>query len=149
MDGIEQFFRSYYKSICWYCAFRGHNYYDAEEIVSDVIFEEFENFKSKGLSDKALISWINRQSVYRLITLYKNHQSKFQAIPENYDPSHIETPEEIVSVMQRVPQIPQLLIDYDAKLGVRNKTRVVRPDIKDQPKYSRARRKFLAQLAGA
>lgn len=118
---FDDFFRAYYKRICRYCASFGFNFNDIEEVVADVIFDRYYEYFNKCSErytkdiDKNISMWIGRRVMLDLKSRYaKQSRYRLEVACDDETPSGVDldSPEAILCLKQRVPELPAILIDY-------------------------------------
>lgn len=116
---------------------------DAEEVVSDVIHRYYDKFVAQiesPMLDVVLRGWMIRRACLDMFSRYRLwHNRSFDPMPEDYDALSFDDPADIVDLKQRVPDVPQILIEYEAFSGV-----AVTRALKER--HLRAKKKFLKQL---
>lgn len=141
---LEAFFKRNYSRMVSYCAFCEYriNYCDIEEEVADVIFKEFEIHHAAGFSEAAIRRRINRRTMLNLRSTYTTkHFSARQQVEFIEDLcTNTSTPEEIVSAFQRLPDVPDLLINYSLNAGSFGHKK---NSSTERRQYNYARKKFL------
>ena len=147
MISIDAFFRTHYRSMCNYCAAQGFNAQDVEEEVVDVMLHYFGEYVSRCNDPKVVRRWMSRRVMWDLKSKYKNRKRYTLEFPSDVLPeiSHFDTPEEILSLKQRVPdQVHPILISYQqygGEHGVKGAN-----DPNDKVTFCRQRKKFLNLL---
>lgn len=147
---IDSFFRTQYLRMCNYCVGMGFNRWDIEEEISDVVLRHYLEYKEKGLDDKTTARWVCRRAMLNLRAHYTMHRRYSwdtgitPAIEKGF--VSLDDPQEIVSALQRLPAIPEILINYAAHGG--NESAKGQNSSADTTKFCRARKVFLKQLAG-
>ncbi len=118
----EQFFKLQYKAICRYIGTYMHRFEDVEEVVADVIYEKFDEIVQKltaygKLSIKAISRWVAKRAIWDLSSRYTRDFNNSAVELQDYSSATLDTPEAILDIKQRLPEVPQALIEYEPFSG--------------------------------
>lgn len=150
---LDDFFRTYYRQMCRYCASRGFNFNDVEEQIIDVLLARYDEYLqacTERYGDGAIKHvqwWVNRRVMLDLSNLYARQvrYSREGALVVLPDTAHEDTPEAILDLKQRLPDVPQILIDYQQFQSDDRGSGGNGQVLQDRFKYER--KKFLRKLA--
>lgn len=145
---IDQFFRMHYRSMCGYCAAMGLNPEDVEEEVVDVMLKYFGDYISRCDDLRTVRRWMSRRVMLDLRSKYANRRRYAREFADGEDlpdQAHADSPEEILSLKQRVPDTlhPIFLTYEQAGNGLGG---VSANTSTDRGIFFRARKRLLAQL---
>lgn len=142
---MEEFFRTQYRAMCNYCEKFGYNFWDVEEMATDVILRYYDEYKDRCRDDVEIRRWMNRRIMLNLKSLYKTRlYSHAQTFTDSYEPAHEDTPEALLCLKQRLPFVPDILIQYTQFKGAESRRGENKSN--DRVKFCRARKKFFQQL---
>lgn len=153
---LDDFFRANYRRMVGYCSSFGYNEADVEEVAADVIYRRFDEYLAKIELDgpakyEAARRWMNRRILLDLGSRYKHLDPLAKPAPVP-DAVHLDDPEAIVSLYERLPSVHPLLIDYEPcrKGATRNVAAGARQTANtsaDKTRFCRERKKLLEALA--
>jgi hypothetical protein len=147
MSHFDDFFRNNYWRMVRYVSHYHSRFrrQDAEEVVADVIHRHYDEYLARiegSARDTIMRRWMIRRATLNMLSRYElwEHAS-FDPLPEDHDGLCFDDPAEIVSLAQRVPEVPEVLVQYETYVGQPVERALTH-------RFSRARKKFLQQLKG-
>lgn len=158
---IDDFWRANYMRMVNYCCTFGWNPADVEEVVADVIHRNFDKYAEKiEVEGKAKFDtmrhWMNRRALLnlndRLVKQRRRPEDAEQDDSVFTETLTWDTPEEIVSLQQRMPPVHPILLDYEPvrKGAFKSEAKGARstPNTSaDKTRFCRERKKFIEALA--
>lgn len=150
MSHFDDFFRANYRRMVGYCSGFGFREPDVEEEVADVILKYYDEYRAAitGPSpDDTMRHWMNRRVLLNLRSkALRFENARTDRIPEHFDQQHVDDPESILDLKQRLPEVHPILIRYESYAGGQ-RTRGMNTSA-DKTRFCRERKKFLAALEG-
>jgi hypothetical protein len=155
-----------------YCCAFNHNHADVEELVADAINTHFYEYLEKINIDgehphqfAVVRRWLCRRVLLNLGTLRikraRGVSDGHSSMPEHDDSGDsivqekfldLDTPEALMCLSQRLPPVPQLLVDYAPFDGFSREGNVISKTLdantaNDRIKFHKTKQKFLRDLA--
>lgn len=147
---FDSFFRAHYRGLVGYCSKFGFREQDVEEMVADVILRHYDEYRAAidgPNPDTTMRHWMARRVLLNLRSVYlKIEQSRVEALPERYDAAHVDHPEAILDLKQRMPVVPQVLVQYEQYGGEGGPRGANNGTLRCQ--FHREKRKFMKALGG-
>lgn len=152
---LDDFWRANYWRMVGYCCTVWHNEADVEEEVADVIHRHFDEYKIKIENEghakfETMRRWMNRRVLLNLnAKTGKYRRGDYEQTGHeddatvNHETLHWDTPENILCLQQRLPPVPEILIEYEQYTGGRGaggNTSTYKS------KFCRERKKFMEAL---
>jgi DNA-directed RNA polymerase specialized sigma24 family protein len=158
MAHFDDFFKANYRRMVGYCTAQGHREADVEEEVADVIYKHFDEYRAQvegPQPETTMRRWMNRRVLLNLGSRYKRHENaKTDQLDDIHEQVSFDDPAVVVDLMQRLPPVPAILIDYEP-YGIRESdgTQRRKPGgpkgantSADKTRFCRERKKFLTTL---
>lgn len=158
MSHFDDFFRANYLRMVRYVS-NSYSYFtveDAEEIVSDVIHRYYDDYRARvtesdGYSaESRMRRWMIRRACFDMLSLIRKRSAarlssadaERQEAEEPDEPLILDDPADWLCLKQRLPPIPQVLIDYETRVDG------VPVDPKLTNRHHQAKKRFLHALKG-
>lgn len=147
---LDDFWRANYSRMVAYVSSHWSDHADVEEVVADVIYERFyeylERVEDQPGRFETIRHWMNRRALLDLRSRYVKEMRQRSLIPTT-PTLDLDTPEDLVSLSERLPVVPELLLQYEAFEGYsRTSGEPSRNTPNDRVRVSRAKAKFLKEL---
>lgn len=143
---MEEFFKRNYKRMVGYCISEGFNDADVEEEISSAIFNHYYDYMKEikaSNKERAVRSWLNTCAIRNIIKKYnKKIYTTAEVLPEDHEEvSHLDNPENILCLKQRLPEVRSILIEYEPKYKTGGN------DASFRTLHTYHKRKFMERLA--